>query len=451
MSHPASTPSPFAFHPLDIQAKTTGQIQTERFSCGKDQLVWMFFPSGFQILAPLKQLPTVDASLVIRHGHFHDVLEGTAHALEHLIIKDVRMEGPHPLFRPLVRHGLEWNAYTNWERTLYWGKTTHRSGALLIQALLRIVNSDDLLTADRLEKERPAILQECRGRTEERRINDALFRELYPHIPRFHTASLGSVDTISRLQIEDLRQAHKEHYTLGNMALVVEGIDSESALLEAISPDLLALLMQPRTHRREEGPLADYGRTDDFSFTVEERPHVERVWMRTPRLFVAPEQTELFRKACGILEPIFQDMTREELRRKRGIIYAASFEALSPRPDEQVFQLMAKMSRDRMQEAITTWRELWPNMCRNLLRPKGALRLFLDDALGAHTLNAAKERRLRWVNHGLRLVERWMEQLTHPYQQPFTHYSATELRKSIKETTETLSALPWQSIELHTR
>ena len=447
MRSPFDLATPLTFHSLDEQAQRSGVTQFYEFTRGKDRFIWMFFPNGLQCLAPIRKLPAVKVAVVVRRGHIHDQIPSASHALEHLLIKDVLVEGPHPLLKPFLKYGLEFNAMTTWEHTTYWTRSTHRAWKGLLDALLRMVFLEPRIDDQHWNKERPAIHQELRSRPEERRVHDALLKALYPDRPRFGVPSVGLASDIDRLTATDLAEAYDASYQPTNSLVLVEGLADPREILSIVTP-----IAERRTESRmTSAPFTDPGVQTPLTIPFVGGKSAERVLRRSNLFEVADAQREHLRVLHHTVQGITRHVLREEFRRKRGLTYGSRIELNEVLPGWRQYTTTMQMQRDRMEDAVTAWNDIWPSICKEIPRPSPVLRGFIENVLGDHRLSGADAQRLRWQSYTEALTWQWLHQDTRQALRPIEEYPVSTLRKALKDTAAlaSLASLEWQPIRIH--
>lgn len=447
MRSPFDTTTPLAFHPLSERARLSGSTQSLEFTRGKDRFIWMFFPNGLQCMAPIRKLPAVKVSIVVRRGHIHDHIPGASHALEHLLIKDVLVEGPHPLLKPFLKHGLEFNASTTWEHTTYWTRSTYRAWKGLLEALLHMVFLEPRIDDERWNKERPAIHQELRSRPEERRVHDALLKSLYPDQPRFSVPSIGLAADIDRLTATDLTQAYDTSYQPANSLVIVEGLADPHELIPLLAP----FAECQAKNRIISAPFEDPGIQTPLIIPFVGGKSVERIVLRSNLFQIQDEQREPMRVLCHTVQGVMRHVLREEFRRKRGLTYGSRIELEETLPGWRQFTTTMQMQHDRMDDAITAWNEIWPSICEEIPRPSRVLHGFIDNVLGDHRLGGADIQRFRWQSYTEALTWRWLHQDAREALRPIEEYPVSILEKSLQDTQglATLASLKWQPVCIH--
>ncbi len=403
---------PLRFRPEDARAQRSGKPVVTIVESGPRRHAWIFLPSGLQVMAPLQKLPIIDISVTVRHGGLYDTIPGTAHAIEHLIYRDVLEVGPHPALRPLIGRGLRYNAFTQDEMTYYWGRTPYREWKDLLAGLLTLTfQATPLIEPVRWERERPAILEEIRGRDESKRISDALRAALYPHVARLRTSLLGDKSDVERLTTDDLRQVYEAVYHPGNAVVIIQGLKSVEALLAWLTQRPEAWGNGPSYARVERGPFTDPGLDTDLTVRVAGGPSVERIIFHSQR-FRSPRMRDKSWRMTWLLREIMGrgGLVHDAFRRRHGLIYSSEFLIRRDHADFSRFILKAGMRATAMDDASAVWKELWKRACNNLKEPTADVRPFIETAFGAHRLGRASAKMQAFQDYGDGLRNEWLEQ-----------------------------------------
>ncbi|MBP7006239.1 insulinase family protein [Patescibacteria group bacterium] len=446
----AGVTTPLAFRAEDAVAKSSGDVQITLISDTTDQFAWVFFPSGFQVLAALKRLPIIDMSLAIRRGARVDEIYGEAHAIEHLIVKDVLTDGPHPALRKLTPLGLETNAYTSDEVTSYWGRTLHRGWRTLLDGLVEMVFHATTIDEEHWKKERPAILQELHGRDENRRVFDAVRRARFPHVERFEATGIGREEDILALTPERLRAAYESAYHPQNAVLIVQGLATIEELVDV-------LRHHPRLQEAEKksgarllhGPLVDLGVRDDLTVHMEGSTGVERVLFSSHPFSRDKDGIPLWRAAHALsnLYNGAHGLLTSELRRHHGLIYSGSLASYKLDEERRYFTASARMKAIHMEKATTVWKDLWKNTCRELPHPTKNLKPFIRILQGDHGLERAQHQLERFHDHSDYLESRWLRQVSHPFETSMIDLPAKHVVQLLQHAPH-FTDLSWQTIRV---
>lgn len=146
------------------------------------------------------------------------VPEGIAHFLEHKLF-DQENEDIMQLFSNL---GIEPNAYTTYDHTVYYFETTEDIEKPL-NLLIRMVNTP-YFTENSVKKEKGIIAQEINMYKDkpEYQAMISVVKNLYINNPVRNDIT-GTIESISKIRKEDLYNLYNYYYSLKNMFLIVIG------------------------------------------------------------------------------------------------------------------------------------------------------------------------------------------------------------------------------------
>lgn len=437
---------PLSFRPEDARARQTGKPVVRIIEGIRRSFAWIFLPSGLQVMAPLRRLPIVHAAVAVRQGAYHEEKPGTAHALEHLVCKDVHVPGTHPALASLIRHGLHTNAFTQGELTCYWGLIPFHNWRGLLNGLLTMVfQAQPLIDHSRWKKERPAILEESlRQRTENTRIAIAMRTAAYPAFERFRHPIDGTVEDIERLTVDDLIEAYWMAYHPNNAVIIVEGFGR-------VEPLLHWLETRPEAHDHSNphariafGPFKERGRKDDLLVPVSGPPSMERVQYVSGTF----SNSDLnWRSSWLLVEIMNNGLLGETFRRQHGLVYHFGMTNEHGFDGQRHFEVGGRMGRANMNAAREIWDGLWKDACCRLPKQPADLRPFLDAAIGAHALQRAKAR--LQIPQQMRdpLLKRWLTQSRNQAPRDALDWNTAELLSTMKRF-PTFADLPWQEIRI---
>lgn len=194
---------------------------------------------------------------------------GMSHMLEHMLFKGTSTRGAGRIDQEVQDVGGYMNAYTSFDRTVYWINAPSTGAKTAIEILCDIMQNATL-PADEMAKEKHVILREMDMNQDDpsRRSSRRLFETAYSRSPYRYTV-IGYPDVFNELTREDVVAYYREKYTPNNMFFVVVG-DVKSSEVEAqirkafsgmkarpLPPSVLPL-EPPQTAAREiieEGPI----------------------------------------------------------------------------------------------------------------------------------------------------------------------------------------------------
>ena len=185
----------------------------------------IFHKSGMEILVSHKPTPSTTAMLGVRYGSAHlppsmpQVPLGVAHFLEHKVFEAPKGENFDLVFSEL---GAEVNAYTSYDRTVYYVNCTQRFGEALTHLLTMV--SSLTVTSSSVKRERDIIAEEIRMN------NDSPFERCYAELlmamyenHRMREEICGSETSIREISPKLLREIFTMYYRPDNMILTVCG------------------------------------------------------------------------------------------------------------------------------------------------------------------------------------------------------------------------------------
>lgn len=162
---------------------------------------------------------------------------GSTHVLEHLLFKGTRRRSAMDIATAFDEVGGDSNALTAKEHTLYYGRVRSADIPMAVDVLTDMITAS-LLEQDALATEREVILEELAMAEDD--PNDVGYETfladvLGPDTPLGRPVG-GTVETVSALSIEDVRDHFTEHYRPDNLVVTAVGdIDHDelAGLLQA--------------------------------------------------------------------------------------------------------------------------------------------------------------------------------------------------------------------------
>src|ERR1041385_7233216 len=148
---------------------------------------------------------------------------GLSHMLEHMLFKGTTTRPAGKIDQEGQDAGGYMNAYTSFDRTVYWINVPNTGGKVAIDILCDIMQNATL-PADEMVKEKQVILREMDMNQDDpgRRSSRRLFETAYTRSPYRYTV-IGYPDIFSEVQREDLVAFYREKYAPNNICFVVVG------------------------------------------------------------------------------------------------------------------------------------------------------------------------------------------------------------------------------------
>jgi len=211
---------------------------------------------------------------------------GFAHLFEHLMF-----EGSEHCntgyFPPLQQAGAAVNGSTNADRTNYWEVVP--SNAIDLALWLESDRMGHLLpalTQERFETQRAVVLNERRQNYENRPYGlaiAAVMERLFPPDHPYHWLTIGAVDDLHAMQLDEVQNFFRTYYHPANASLSLAGnIDTDTAfkLAEQYFGDIPAGPSPPR-------PIVSAALSGEVRLVLEDRVEMPRVYMawHSPAMF----------------------------------------------------------------------------------------------------------------------------------------------------------------------
>ncbi len=175
----------------------------------------------------------VSIQLWIKTGSMHEGAHlgaGLSHYLEHMVFKGTGRREDGQIAREVQECGGTINAYTSFDRTVYYVDLPAEHATFGLDLLADMVFSPRLDAGD-AERERGVILREIDMGLDDPdyKLSRALFETAFRSHP-YRLPVIGRRDIFGELGLEDLRAYHRQRYVPENAVLVVVGAIEEGSL-----------------------------------------------------------------------------------------------------------------------------------------------------------------------------------------------------------------------------
>jgi len=225
--------------PLDFPA-TTARVHT--------------FDNGLEVIVKEdRSAPAASVQAWCRAGSIHEgewLGAGLSHFLEHMLFKGTGRRDATEIARTVQAAGGYINAYTAFDRTVFWIDTPAAGVETCLDVLCDVVG-DATLPEEEFAREADVIRREiAMGEDDPDRVLFAhLFRTAYAEHPARQPV-IGHRDLFDQLERDDLYAYYREKYSPDNVFLVVVGDVDADSVIELVGSRLGAL------PRRKRGPVA---------------------------------------------------------------------------------------------------------------------------------------------------------------------------------------------------
>lgn len=190
------------------------------------QLFSHTLPNGLQVLGQrMPDLESISVCFYARTGarDEHDpALFGVSHFLEHMVFKGTARRNGDQITRDFNLMGAEFNAFTSVEQTVYYARVLGEYLPKAVDLLADMMRPR--LDADDFSMERNVILEEI-ARSEDVPTGQAyrkLMQTFFAGQPLGHDV-LGTRESISNLQVEQMREYAARRYAANNLILSIAG------------------------------------------------------------------------------------------------------------------------------------------------------------------------------------------------------------------------------------
>ncbi len=194
-----------------------------------------------------------------------DSQAGLAHFLEHMAFNGTENFPDKTMLDYLqdngIRFGVNINAYTSFDETVYYMNNIPTTNENLIDSALLVLHdwsSAISLEEDALESERGVIREEWRTRGgAQQRLWDQLLPKMYPNSKYANRMPIGSIDVINNFKPEEIRAYYDKWYRPDLQGIIIVGnVDVDEMEQKVI--DLFSYIeLDPNRAEREYYPVSD--------------------------------------------------------------------------------------------------------------------------------------------------------------------------------------------------
>ncbi|MGC6567634.1 MAG: M16 family metallopeptidase [Akkermansiaceae bacterium] len=182
---------------------------------------------GFDtILDPVSDSSVISAQIWVETGSQHESAlagSGISPLLEHMVFKGTARYSGEELSQMVQAAGGQWNAYTSFDRTVYYIDGPSDSLELFLSALIEMVFRPRF-PEEEFEKEKDVIRREiAMGQDDPDSVSsELLFRTCFQRDHRRHPV-IGHLDLFNAISYEEMKTYHASQYRTHNSFLVLSG------------------------------------------------------------------------------------------------------------------------------------------------------------------------------------------------------------------------------------
>jgi zinc protease len=184
-------------------------------------------PNGLTVIVEEDHsAPVASVQAWVETGSIHEgrwLGAGLSHLLEHMLFKGTERRGASEFAQTVQDHGGYINAYTSFDRTVYWIDIPAKGAAIAVELLADAIQNS-AIPADELVKEREVIRREFAMGFDDpdRTASHALFETAYRTHPYRHPV-IGHLEVFNQVTRDDLMSYYKGRYVPNNVFFVVVG------------------------------------------------------------------------------------------------------------------------------------------------------------------------------------------------------------------------------------
>ena len=215
--------------------------------------------------------PVVSTQAWIETGSIHEgefLGAGLSHLLEHMVFKGTGKYDGAALSDTVQSAGGEWNAYTTFDRTVYYIDGPSGSTEIFLDVLLEMVFKPTF-PADEFEKEKDVIRREIDMGLDDPddRNGRLLYSTAYSTDPRREPV-IGHKDLFDQLTHDDMVDYHRKRYTTANTFLCISGdINTEKLItfLNTLAQEIPRTFTRPSEFSTEPPQIGSRSRSEKFA------------------------------------------------------------------------------------------------------------------------------------------------------------------------------------------
>lgn len=183
-------------------------------------------PNGLTVIHKDDPGGLVSAQVWVKTGSIHEgalLGAGLSHYLEHMLFKGTSRRNAQQLTAEIQALGGGINAYTTFDRTVYYVDAPSEATAQVLDILADMVFCS-VLAPTEVERERDVILREIDMTLDDpdRQVSRALFEQAFRSHPFRHPV-IGHRELFEKITAEDLQAYYRSRYVPQNITLVVVG------------------------------------------------------------------------------------------------------------------------------------------------------------------------------------------------------------------------------------
>lgn len=244
---------------------------------------------------------------------------GLSHILEHMLFKGTRDRKAGDIARQVQDRGGYINAYTSFDRTVYWIDVPS-DGVSEAIAILADAMMNSTLPEDEYVKEQEVIRREFAMGFDDpgRQSSELMLRTVFSESP-FRHPIIGYLDVYNKLKRDDVMEYYKSRYVPNNLTLVVAGDVDAEKIHEQVEHALKDYSRQPLEPLYVASEPEQIGRRDAHEEFATELTRLSLSW-RVPGL--THPDTPALELLGDVLGSGRSSILNQELREKQQIVHS---------------------------------------------------------------------------------------------------------------------------------
>ena len=303
------------------------------------------------ITVPMKDNPTVTVLVLVSVGSKYEEkrINGISHFLEHMCFKGTtKRPRSIDISKELDSIGSSYNAFTSYEYTGYYAKSTEKHFSKIFE-IISDIYLNSTLPEKEIQKEKGVILEEINMYKDmpHRFIDDLFTKLLYGDTPVGRNI-LGKKETVLGLKREDLMKYKLTHYVPEKTVIVVAGPVKEKKILIEVKKSFGNIILKNNSKKekvkeiqKKPGILLEYKKTDQTHLVL---------GFRTFGLF--DKRNTTVSVLSSILSGGMSSRLFEKLREEMGVGYYLNA-MNNPFTDHGFFSISTGVDTKRVEEVIT--------------------------------------------------------------------------------------------------
>ncbi|MBL9153159.1 MAG: insulinase family protein [Verrucomicrobiales bacterium] len=209
-------------------------------------------PNGLELIVREDHSsPVVSLQAWVRTGSIHEgewLGAGLSHFLEHMLFKGTSRRSANEIAQSVQGAGGYVNAYTSFDRTVYWIDTPADGFETCLDVLCDVI-ADSQLPEEEFEKEAEVIRREFAMGDDnpDQVLSKLLFRTAFAENPCRHPI-IGHLDLFNQLRRDDLAAYYHRQYSPDNVFLVIVGDVDADRVHDLVGGHLGHLSRRKRRH-----------------------------------------------------------------------------------------------------------------------------------------------------------------------------------------------------------